>query len=37
MYRMLVDPIRSWERLERYVPDEALRVAVVWRQCSGGP
>jgi 2-haloacid dehalogenase len=32
MYGTLVDPIRIWERLERYVPDEALRVAEVWRQ-----
>ena len=35
MYRTLVDPIRSWERLEQYVPDEALRVAEVWRQNPG--
>lgn len=32
MYGTLVDPIRIWERLESYVPDEALRVAEVWRQ-----
>jgi 2-haloacid dehalogenase len=32
MYGTLVDPIRIWERLERYVPDEALHVAEVWRQ-----
>ena len=33
MYGTLVDPIRIWKRLERYVPgDEALRVAEVWRQ-----
>lgn len=32
MYGTLVDPIRIWERLESYVPDEALRVAEAWRQ-----
>ncbi len=33
MYGTLVDPIRIWKRLERYVPDEdAPRVAEVWRQ-----
>ena len=33
MYGTLVDPIRIWKRLERYIPDEdALRVAEVWRQ-----
>jgi 2-haloacid dehalogenase len=33
MYGTLVDPIRIWEQLERYLPDEeALRVSEVWRQ-----
>ena len=32
MYGTLVDPIRIHEQLERYLPDEALRVAEVWRQ-----
>jgi len=33
MYGTLVDPIRIWKQLERYIPDEdALRVAEVWRQ-----
>ena len=32
MYGTLVDPIRIWTRLERYVPDGAVRVAEVWRQ-----
>ncbi len=32
MYGTLVDPIRIWTRLEQYVPDEALRIAEVWRQ-----
>ncbi len=32
MYGTLVDPIRIQERLEQYVPDEALRIAEVWRQ-----
>jgi 2-haloacid dehalogenase len=33
MYGTLVDPIRIWKRLERYIPDgDALRVAEVWRQ-----
>lgn len=33
MYGTLVDPIRIWKQLERYLPDEdALRVAEVWRQ-----
>lgn len=32
MYGTLVDPIRIRERLEQYVPDEALRIAEVWRQ-----
>lgn len=32
MYGTLVDPIRIWKRLEQYLPDEALRIAEVWRQ-----
>jgi len=32
MYGTLVDPIRIWTRLEQYAPDEALRIAEVWRQ-----
>jgi 2-haloacid dehalogenase len=32
MYGTLVDPIRIWTRLEQYLPDEALRIAEVWRQ-----
>ncbi len=32
LYGTLVDPIRIWTRLEQYVPDEALRIAEVWRQ-----
>ena len=32
MYGTLGDPIRIHEQLERYLPDEALRVAEVWRQ-----
>ncbi|HEV2091781.1 MAG TPA: haloacid dehalogenase type II [Rubrobacter sp.] len=33
MYGTLVDPLRIWKQLERYLPDEdALRVAEVWRQ-----
>jgi 2-haloacid dehalogenase len=32
MYGTLVDPIRIGEQLERYLPDEASRVAEVWRQ-----
>jgi 2-haloacid dehalogenase len=32
MYGTLVDPIRIWKQLERYLPDEALRIAEVWRQ-----
>lgn len=32
MYGTLVDPIRIWTRLEQYIPDEALRIAEVWRQ-----
>ena len=32
MYGTLVDPIRIWTRLERYLPDVAVRIAEVWRQ-----
>ncbi len=32
MYSTLMDPIRIWKQLEQYLPDEALRVAEVWRQ-----
>jgi 2-haloacid dehalogenase len=32
LYGTLVDPIRIWTRLEQYVPDDALRIAEVWRQ-----
>ena len=32
MYGTLVDPVRVQERLEQYIPDEALRIAEVWRQ-----
>jgi 2-haloacid dehalogenase len=33
MYGTLVDPIRVWKQLERYVPEEdAMRVSEIWRQ-----
>lgn len=32
MYATLVDPIRIWTRLEQYLPDDALRIAEIWRQ-----
>lgn len=32
MYGTLVDPIRIWKQLEQYIPNEAQRVAEVWRQ-----
>ncbi len=33
MYATLVDPIRIWKQLERYIPDEnAVSIARVWRQ-----
>ena len=32
MYGTLVDPIRIWKRLEQYIPQEAQRVAEIWRQ-----
>jgi len=32
MYGTLVDPIRIWKQLERYLPREAQRIAELWRQ-----
>jgi 2-haloacid dehalogenase len=32
MYGTLVDPIRIWKQLERYIPDNAQRIAEIWRQ-----
>jgi 2-haloacid dehalogenase len=32
MYGTLVDPIRIWKQLEKYVPGEAQRIAEIWRQ-----
>ena len=32
LYGTLVDPIRIWTRLERDIPELALRIAEVWRQ-----
>jgi len=32
MYGTLVDPIRIWKQLEQYTPNEAQRIAEVWRQ-----
>jgi len=32
MYGTLVNPIRIWKQLEQYIPDNALRIAEVWRQ-----
>ena len=32
MYGTLVDPIRIWKQLERYLPDDAQRIAELWRQ-----
>ena len=32
MYSTLVDPIRIWKRLEKYIPDDAQRIAEIWRQ-----
>ena len=34
MYGTLVDPIRIGEQLERRLPDEASRVAEVWRHAD---
>jgi len=32
MYGTLVDPIRIWKQLEHYIPDDAQRIAEIWRQ-----
>jgi 2-haloacid dehalogenase len=32
MYGTLVDPIRIWKQLERYLPRDAQRIAELWRQ-----
>jgi len=32
MYGTLVDPIRIWKQLEQYFPDDAQRIAEIWRQ-----
>jgi 2-haloacid dehalogenase len=32
MYGTLVDPIRIWQQLEKYIPGDARRVAEIWRQ-----
>ena len=32
MYGTLVDPIRIWKQLEKYIPDGAQRIAEIWRQ-----
>ena len=32
MYGTLVDPIRIWKELERYIPGDAQRIAEIWRQ-----
>jgi 2-haloacid dehalogenase len=32
MYGTLVDPMRIWKQLERYLPREAQRIAELWRQ-----
>jgi 2-haloacid dehalogenase len=32
MYGTLVDPIRIWKQLEKYIPDDAQRIAEIWRQ-----
>ncbi len=33
MYGTLVDPIRIWNRLDRYIPGhDARRIAEIWRQ-----
>jgi 2-haloacid dehalogenase len=32
MYGTLVDPIRIWKQLGQYIPEEAQRVAEIWRQ-----
>ena len=32
VYGTLVDPIRVWTRVHEYAPDQALRIAELWRQ-----
>jgi 2-haloacid dehalogenase len=32
VYGTLVDPVRLWARLERYAPEQAVRIAELWRQ-----
>src|SRR6266571_7265114 len=32
MYGTVVDPIRIWKQLEYYIPDDAQRIAEIWRQ-----
>ena len=32
MYGTLVDPIRIWKQLEKYIPDDVQRIAEIWRQ-----
>jgi 2-haloacid dehalogenase len=32
MYGTLVDPIRIWKQLEKYIPGDAQRIAEMWRQ-----
>ena len=32
MYGTLVDPIRIWKQLEQYIPENAQRIAEIWRQ-----
>ncbi len=32
MYGTLVDPLRIWKQLERFLPREAQRIAELWRQ-----
>jgi 2-haloacid dehalogenase len=32
MYGTLVDPIRIWKQLEKYIPGDAQRIAEIWRQ-----
>ncbi len=32
MYGTLVDPIRIWKQLEHHIPDNAQRIAEIWRQ-----
>src|SRR5260370_41611934 len=30
--RTIVDPIRIWKQLERFIPGDAQRIAEIWRQ-----